>query len=122
MLTNQNKQNQFYNLRLLVEDEEEELISKGLSRDNNREVNRDSSNDQAIISAKYLVIPGFLEDQTNSLIYYFNGIFSSVFKRYFLILANQGNAMPTLQSIFSISPDDFKEELDSDIASISTRG
>ena len=79
-----------------MEDEEEESIGEGLSRDNNREVDRDPSNDQAIVSAKYLVILGFSEDQTNSLIYYFNGILSFIFERHFLILANQGNTTPAL--------------------------
>ena len=67
-----------------MEDKEEESISKGLSRDNNR----DPSNDQAIIPTIYLAIPGFSEDQMNSLIYCFNGILSSTFERYFSIIAN----------------------------------
>ena len=126
MLINQSKgkQNQFHNLRSLVEDEaEEELIGEGLSRDNDREVDRDPSNDQAIIAIRYLAIPGFLEDQINSLIYCFNGILGSVFERYFLILANQlsqdlpQSATPALQPASPIPPDDLEEELEPDTAS-----
>ena len=90
---NQKKGKQQQQRHASVEDESNSN-GEGRSGDSSGEQLVPAGNKQPITPVEYPQIPGFSEEQTNSLIHLFNNMLSSAFERHFPILANQHDQAP----------------------------